>query len=204
LAEAIQDRLNAGKSEFQQKERTTMKLKRMFLIVGVLGLLLLSVPAALPDQPIHSVTGSGLVDLRNDPEFGFVDVVFRTNVAVHQFADGRLQGNVQGIVYRLFGPLPHPRVFHAEPTCLFIVNGNTAYIGAVITQSNVPGAVGKLLAVGVKDVGGPGQDRMHFEFAEDLEPFGGAPVNCGSFPWPEVVLNHLVSSVADTGNYQVR
>lgn len=181
-----------------------MKSLRIVLFVFLLTLLMVSTTTTSANQPIHSVTGSGLVDLRNDPDFGFVDVVFRANVAVHQRAGGQLQGNVQGIVYRLFGPLPHPRVFHAEPTCLFIVNGNTAYIGAVITQSNVPEAVGKLLAVGVKDVGGPGQDKMHFEFAEDLEPFGGAPVNCGSFPWPDVVLNHLVSSVADTGNYQVR
>ncbi len=172
-----------------------MKLKRMCLIVGVLVLSLPSAPAALPSQPVHSVTGSGLVDMRNDPQF-LIDAVFRTTVAAHQDAQGKAWGSVVVNILLLFD-LPVPFTVHAQVYCVDVeADGKTAWVYAKITQSTSPDLypVGSNIVTFVHDVGGAGEDFMHEELTAS---FGN--IDCGDRP--EILRDY---TRVDTGNYNVR
>ena len=159
-----------------------MKLKRMCLIVGVLGLLLPSAPAALPQATIHSVTGTGLV--------AESDLTFRTTVAAFKNANGRVWGfkviNVDLTALGL-GRLN----LQAKVTCLH-VNGSSAWVSAVVTNSNNEDLVpaGTLTITLVRDLGGESQDIMHTEFFEPS-------VNCASEP-------DVPETVVQSGNFHVR
>jgi hypothetical protein len=172
-----------------------MKLKRMCLIVGVLVLSLLSAPAASPSQPVHSVTGSGLVDMRNDPDF-LIDVVFRTTVAAHQDAQGNAWGSVVVNIFRLFDTSV-PFTIHGQVYCVDVeADGKTAWVYARITQSGNTELypVGGNLVTYVRDVGGAGEDFMHEELAANV-----GPIDCGDRP---DILRDITR--VDGGNYNVR
>lgn len=130
----------------------------------------------------HSVTGSGSAS-----EDG---VTFRTSVAAHSDEAGSAWGEAAVLLdLRNFGL--GKTTFVGKVNCLD-VDGNSAWIGAVITHSTnsdiVPSGVNTITLV--RDLGGNGQDIMH---AEVFSP----SVACSDRPaLSETLISH--------GNYKVR
>ena len=107
------------------------------------------------NAPVHSVTGSGRVEVGEG-------VAFASSIAVHQDATGQVWGNVSTHIIDLAGfGLPGRAEMQGKPECMRVV-GNTAYIGIVITQTTDPriGAVGSRGVAVVQD-NGSGTDK-HF------------------------------------------
>ena len=153
-----------------------------------LAVLLIVTVAASPfssslKKPIHSVTGSGAAE-----EEG---VRFTTTIAAHQAEDGDVWGTiVVNLDLSAFNVEPLI-TFRQVVTCVD-VDGNSAWIGGVVTQSNnqeiIP--IGQTTVTLVRDLGSGGQDIMHGE--------PSAPeVTCLDRPaFNETVVTH--------GNYTVR
>jgi hypothetical protein len=131
---------------------------------------------------LHSVTGSGRVT-----EDG---LVFRSSIAAHSKGTGQVSGELVVLLdLRAYGL--GKTTFAGKADCL-VVEGRSAWIGAVITHSTegdiVPAGIRTITLV--RDLGGNGQDVMH---AEPFDP----SVSCADRP---AVPETLVT----LGNYSVR
>lgn len=162
-----------------------MKVFRLLTVVSVVLAPLAVQREAVAKPPVQSVVGSGYVDLIE--EFG---VAFRVTVAAYEDANGHFRGSkVTNLDLRAVGL--GKITFLSEVVCLH-VNGNSAWIGAIVTQSTnediVP--VGTYTITLVRDLGGEGEDIMHEEVFDPS-------VDCADEP-------ELLETVVAKGNYKVR
>jgi len=106
----------------------------------------------------HSVTGSGLQAIA--PGFEYT-----VEVSVHSDANGNVSGQIHARVLdlTLFGLPAGTSELVEEPTCLR-VDGNTAYVGAIVTKATDPAVfpVGSRHVFWVRDGGPNGADVGHF------------------------------------------
>ena len=116
----------------------------------------------------HSVTGSGLQAIAPGFEYTF-------EVSVHTDASGQVSGQIHARVLdlTLFGLPAGTSELVEEPTCLR-VDGNTAYVGAIVTKSTNPAVfpVGSRDVLWVRDGGPNGADIGHFGPATFQDPDG--------------------------------
>jgi len=118
-----------------------------------------SASAALSKSGVeHSVTGSGLQDIL--PGFKYT-----VEVSVHSDANGNVSGQIHARVLdlTLFGLPPGTSELVEEAYCLR-VDGNTAYVGAIVTKATDPAVfpVGSRHVFWVRDGGPNGPDVGHF------------------------------------------
>ena len=110
------------------------------------------------DRVEHSVTGSALQDIA--PGF-----VYTIESSVRSDANGNVSGQIHVRVtdLSLFGLPAGTSELVEEPTCLR-VDGNTAYVGAIVTKATDPAVfpVGSRHVFWVRDGGPNGPDVGHF------------------------------------------
>src|SRR4051812_25175823 len=128
-----------------------------------------STSAALSQGGVaHSVPGSGLQAILPGFEYAIES-------SVHADANGNVSGQVHVRVLdlTLFGLPAGTSEIVEEPTCLR-VDGNTAYVGLVITKSTDPATfpVGSLGIFWVRDGGPNGADVGHSGPASFYDPSG--------------------------------
>ena len=155
---------------------------------------------AEPQRPnvSESVNGSGLVDMRNDIGPGMPgSFVFQNKISAVRDTSGKVGGTIEGIVSlgdeatSAVAPNEGYR-FKGVVTCL-LVDGQSAWIGATITETN-----SSLFRKGdrwlglVRDRGPSGADVMHSEITGD-----GSQVTCLARP-------PLSETPVDMGDFVVR
>ena len=118
-----------------------------------------SASAALSKAGVeHSVTGSGLQAIA--PGFAYA-----IEASVRSDASGQVSGqlHVRVLDLTLFGLPAGTSELVEEPTCLR-VDGNTAYVGAIVTKATDPAVfpVGSRHVFWVRDGGPNGPDVGHF------------------------------------------
>jgi hypothetical protein len=125
--------------------RSVIALARVAACVGALAMVLgcSTETTAEPQRPnvSESVSGSGLVDLRNDVGPGMPgSFVFQNKISAVRDTNGKVGGTIEGIVSlgdeatSAVAPNEGYR-FKGVVTCL-VVDGQNAWIGATITETN--------------------------------------------------------------------
>jgi hypothetical protein len=162
-------------------EEVVMRTK--FLFIFVLAITLLTSSVASANRPVHQVSGGGKFSY----EDGFETYGFVIQVDSEGIVSGQGELHVQGST-----------LVHFEANCL-AVDGNTAWLGGVITRTNNP----DLLPVGfditwqLRDNGEGANaepDLQSWTMATVALPFFGLGEDCndqgdlfsfGTFPWYE-------------------